>query len=45
MNEGDTEDTFDTNYDIDPETGYIGDDIQIIDGRIFLRVERSGEAL
>ncbi len=42
MNDGDTEDSFDPAYDIDSETGYIGDDIQIIDGSIFLRSERSG---
>ena len=44
MNEGETEDTYDPNYDIDPENGYIGDDIQIIDGTIYLRAERSGKS-
>jgi hypothetical protein len=44
MNEGDTEDTFDPNYDLDPETGFIADDIQLIDGSIFLRAERAGNS-
>jgi uncharacterized repeat protein (TIGR01451 family) len=43
MNEGETENTFDPNYDINPESGYIGDDIQVVDGRIYLRCERSGQ--
>jgi hypothetical protein len=44
MNEGDSENTFDPNYDIDPDTGYIGSDIQIVGGRIFLRAERAGKS-
>jgi hypothetical protein len=44
MNEGDAENTFDPNFDIDPETGFIGDDIQIIDRNIFLRAERAGNS-
>ncbi len=44
MSEGDGEDTFDPLYDTDPVSGLIGDDIQIIDGRIYLRAERSGKS-
>lgn len=44
MDEGDSTDTFDPNYDPDPDTGYLGSDIQIVDGRIYLRAERSGKS-
>ncbi len=44
MDEGDADNTFDPLYDIDPNVGYIGDDIQIIDGRIYLRAERAGNS-
>ena len=44
MNEDDTENTFDPIFDIDPDSGYIGNDIQIIDGHIFLRAERAGNS-
>ncbi|GAB4352200.1 MAG: hypothetical protein Kow0099_36430 [Candidatus Abyssubacteria bacterium] len=44
MNEGSTENTYDPLYDLDPDTGYIGKDIQIIDGKIYLRAERAGKS-
>ena len=31
-------------YDIDPETGHIGNDIQIVGDKIFLRAERTGKS-
>lgn len=44
MSEGDGEDTFDMLYDVDPTTGFIGDDIQVVGGKIYLRAERSGKS-
>jgi hypothetical protein len=44
MNESEIESTFDPIYDIDPDSGYLGNDIQIIDGRILLRAERAGKS-
>ena len=44
VNENDSEDTFDPEFDIDFESGYIGKDIKISDGKIFLRAERSGKS-
>ncbi len=43
MDEGETENAFDPIYDADLENGFLGDDIQIVDGRIFLRSERAGK--
>jgi len=42
INEGDTENTFDPLYDSETEDGNTTGDIQIIDGRIYLRAERIG---
>jgi subtilisin family serine protease len=44
MNEGDAENTFDPNFDINADSGFMGDDIQIVDGRIYLRSERAGNS-
>ncbi|MFH1756365.1 MAG: FG-GAP-like repeat-containing protein, partial [Candidatus Latescibacterota bacterium] len=44
MNEGETEDTFDPTFDINLETGFIGDDIQISTGKVYVRAERSGKS-
>ncbi len=44
MNEGATENTYDPIFDIDPENGFIGNDVQIVDGKIYLRAERSGKS-
>jgi len=43
MNEGDETLTFDENYDEFIGAGHTTDDIQVIDGAIYLRAERSGK--
>jgi len=37
-------DTYDPNYDSDQDAGYIGNDIQVNNGTIYLRAERSGNS-
>src|SRR6056297_173332 len=44
VNEGDLTDTYDPNYDSDQDAGYIGNDIQVNNGTIYLRAERSGNS-
>lgn len=44
MNEGQTESTYDPAHYVDPNTGYIGNYIQIIDGKIYLHAERAGNS-
>jgi hypothetical protein len=41
--EPDMEGTFDPGYDTDVLSGHKGGDIQILDGRVFLRAERAGK--
>jgi hypothetical protein len=43
LNEADTENTFDPAFDIDAASGFIGNDIQILGERVYLRAERSGK--
>lgn len=42
--EGDSEDTFDTAFDVTEVVGKKGDDIQLIDGQLYLRAERAGNS-
>jgi len=42
MNEGEETDTFDSTYDDTQGDGHTFDDIQVIDGTIYLRAERAG---
>jgi hypothetical protein len=44
MNEGESENTFDLDFDVDPSVGYVGDDIKIESEKIFLRAERAGNS-
>jgi len=44
MNEGDTESTYDPNFDANLQAGNTNGDIQIIGGKIYLRAERAGNS-
>ena len=44
INESNAEDTFDPVFDLDPDSGHIGNDVQISGDRIYLRAERSGKS-
>jgi len=44
MNEGETENTFDPTYDMNLENGFIGDDTQRMEDKIYLRAERNGKS-
>jgi hypothetical protein len=44
INENDSEDTFDPQYDTVAESGFIENDVQTIGDKIFLRSERSGKS-
>ena len=42
--EGDGTDTFDPAYDVTAVVGMKGNDIQLVDGQLYLRAERSGKS-